>query len=316
MGTMNKVSYLFIVGIVVLLTHPDVSCSQTDPHHPPATLSASLDQNSASIGSIVTLTLRYHLPEGAYLPENPTIEGLNDLTVIDTHTKNQQIQIRLFIDQLDSWTTAPLSLTFFDKEGKTQTVTTDPVSLTVLSNLGEKPSEAQLRPIQGIIPMKPLWIQYLLWGAGVLGVLLIGTGLYIWYTKKRNKKLSCVSQPPPHLRALKEIEELEAKKLFETGYIKEFYFRLSEILKRYLENVRGFPAAESTTEEIAYQIRNNEDRVLLSLLKHADLVKFADTVPTLAKKEEEIQEAFLYIKETSPTQENEHTTDHTKGISV
>ena len=112
---------------------------------------------------------------------------------------------------------------------------------------------------------------------------------------------------PPHIRAVKEIEELEGRSLFEKGHAKAFYFRFSEILRRYLEAIRGFPAAEFTTEEIAHHIKTEQDRTLLPLLRQADLVKFADTVPTPARKEETVKAALDYIHETGPTDETVNT---------
>jgi hypothetical protein len=71
-------------------------------------------------------------------------------------------------------------------------------------------------------------------------------------------------------------------------------------LRRYLESIRHFPAAEYTTEEISRQIRLEVDRMLLPLLRQADLVKFADTVPTPARKEEDVRSALSYIDKTCP----------------
>ena len=46
------------------------------------------------------------------------------------------------------------------------------------------------------------------------------------------------------------------------------------------------------------------DRKILPLLRQADLIKFADAVPTPAKKDEDLKTAFLYIEENRPTPEN------------
>ena len=109
-----------------------------------------------------------------------------------------------------------------------------------------------------------------------------------------------MSQDPPQVWAKKEIELLEAQGLFEKGQAKAFYFRFSEIMRQYLEGLRGFPAAEFTTEEITSYINYEQDRKLLPLLRQADLVKFADAIPTPARKEEEVKTALTYIHETSP----------------
>ncbi|MFC1814650.1 hypothetical protein ACFL0M_01660 [Thermodesulfobacteriota bacterium] len=272
-------------------------------------LSAGLDRNSAKVGSMVELTLSYRLPEGGRLPEKPQIEGLEGLTIRERVIGPDQIRIKLLVDRLGSWKSGPLSLTYVDKAEKKQALKTDPVSLTVLSNLGEKPEEAQLRPIQGIIPIRAVWLKYLPWGAGLLGILLVGAGVLWWHKRRRARQKSWEHEDPPHIRAQKEIEQLEARKLFEKGYIKGFYFPFSEILRRYLEFLRRFPAAEFTTEEIARHLDNEQDRKLLPLLRKADLVKFAESIPTLATKEEHVREALSYIRATSPVADNGRPTN-------
>jgi hypothetical protein len=265
-------------------------------------LTAFLDRDSARVGSTIVLTLRYRLPEGAGFFDIPEIKGLETLTDVDREIGPDEIRITLLVDQLGSWKTGPLSLSYLDKEGKTQVLTTDPVSLTVLSNLGEKPEEAELRPIQGIIPTTPLWWKYVPWIAGIAGLLIV-FGFIWWYHKRRRKEFSAMTQDPPHVWAKKEIELLEAQGLFEKGHAKAFYFRFSEIMRQYLEALRGFPAAEFTTEEISSCINYEQDRKLLPILRQADLVKFADAIPTPARKEEEIKTVLAYIHETSPDPE-------------
>jgi hypothetical protein len=263
-------------------------------------LTASLDRDSARVGSKVILTLSYRLPEGAGFSDIPEIKGLEALTPMDREIGPDAIRITLLVDQLGSWKTGPISVSYLDKDGKTQALTTDPVSLTVLSNLGEKPEEAELRPIQGIIPTTPLWWKYSPWIAGIAGLLLIVLGLLWWYHRRHRKALSAMAQDPAHVWAKKAIEDLEAQGLFEKGQAKAFYFRFSEIVRRYLEAIRGFPAAEFTTEEITLCLNSEQDRKLLPLLRQADLVKFADTIPIQARKEEAVNTALSYIHETSP----------------
>ena len=278
-------------------------------------LTASLDRDSARVGSKVILTLSYRLPEGAGFSDIPEIKGLEDLTPMDREIGPDEIRITLLVDHLGSWKTGPISVSYLDKDGKTQVLTTDPLSLTVLSNLGEKPEEAELRPIQGIIPTTSLWWKYLPWVAGIAGLLLIVFGLLWWYHRRRRKELSAMAQDPAHVWAKKEIEHLEAQGLFEKGQAKAFYFRFSEIVRQYLEAIRGFTAAEFTTEEITSCLDNEQDRKLLPLLRQADLVKFADTIPTPARKEEEVKTALTYINETSPARETDHTTDGSVEIA-
>jgi hypothetical protein len=206
----------------------------------------------------------------------------------------------LFVDRLESWQSDNLTLSFKDKAGNIQTLKADPVSITVHSVLGEKPAEAELRPIRDIILTKSLWRSYWPWMASLLGLILILSSVYLWFRKRNRQSVSVDSMDPPHVSARKALEALDKSRIFEKGDAKSFYFSLSEIMRRYLESIRHFPAAEYTTEEITQQIRLEVDRKLVPLLRQADLVKFADTIPTPARKEEDIKSALSYIDQTRP----------------
>lgn len=288
----------FILSLLILIIAAPVLCDENEP-----VLEASLDRASAPLGSIITLTLRYRLPEKATLDEDPNIDGLEDLTQISLEMEPGAIRVKLMVDRLGSWKTGPIGLTYTDKEGNRKTLSADPVSLDVVSNLGEKPQEAQLKPIQDIIPAKYRWLKYWPWAVGALLALIIGLGFFWWYKRRSSRRRSPFAHEPAHIRAKKELEALESSGLFETGRFKAFYFRFSEILRHYLESLRAFPAAEFTTEEIASRITSDQDRKLLPLLRHADLVKFADTIPTPARKEDQMKLALDYIDETSPKEE-------------
>jgi len=264
----------------------------------PVGLAATLNPTSAKVGGTVLLTLSYHLPEGARLPIDPQIKGLEGFTIVGRQTEPGQIRVRLLVDRIGQFKSGPLSLAYFDREGKEGFLKTDPVELTVLSNLGKKPEEAQLKPIYGIIPTESELIKYLPWVIIALIACAAGIGLFLWIKRRRNRRAFGISQDPPHTLAKREIDELESQRLFEKGHVKEFYFRFSEIMRRYLESLRGFPAAEYTTQEIALSIQKQEDRQLLPLLQQADLVKFSDLTPKPAKKDDEIIKALSYIRET------------------
>ncbi len=264
----------------------------------PVGLVATLNPLSAKVGSTVLLTLSYHLPEDARLSPDPQIKGLEGFTIVGRQTGQGQIRVTLLVDRIGQFKTGPLSLAYFDREGEEGFLKAAPVELTVLSNLGKKPEGAQLKPIYGIIPTTSGAMKYLQWVIIALIACAAGIGLFLWIQRRRHRRAFGISQDPPHTLAKKEIDELESQGLLEKGHVKEFYFRFSESMRRYLEALRGFPAAEYTTQEIALSIHNPQDRQLLPLLQQADLVKFADLAPTPAKKDDEIKEALSYIRET------------------
>lgn len=297
------ISFLLAMGIIFGVVWPLSSWCDATAHGTTPEMKASLSRSSAELGSLVTLTIQYHLPEGTSLPEKLPLKGLEGLTVVKQELAPDTIRIVLLVDKLDSLSTDTLSLAYVDANGKTGAVTAAPVSLKVLSNLGDKPEDAELRPIQGIVPTSPVWRRYLPWAGGALIIAIVLAGISWWLKKRQRQSLNAELVDPPHIRAKREIESLISSRLFEKGRVKAFYFSFSQILRRYLEALRGFPAAELTTEEIAASIDNDSDRELIYLLREADLVKFADAVPTTARKNQEIQDALAYITQTAPLDE-------------
>ena len=289
---------------------------------PVPTLLASVEKSSARVGDSVWLTLTYNLPKGAQLPEDPVVGGIEKLNIVEqvertverTGERTGEIKIRFLIDQLESFKTDRINFAYFDKNGNEQTIETDPVAITVLSNRvsnrvssrvsnqSEKPEEATLKPIRDIIPLSPIWMPYLLWAAAVLGILLcIATGLIWWRRKHSAGKITATTVDLPHVLAEKEIDQLVARELFEKGDAKTFYFVFSEIMRRYMESIRHFPAAEMTTEEIMRHARTNtRDQQFFPVLGQADLVKFADAIPTPDRKTQDIKTARAYIRQTCP----------------
>ena len=91
----------------------------------------------------------------------------------------------------------------------------------------------------------------------------------------------------PDIIALKALERLRLKKLWQEGKIKQFYTELTEILRTYLENRYEVNAMEMVSSDILAELSSKEipqemrDK-LRELLLIADLVKFAkwDPLPT------------------------------------
>ena len=107
------------------------------------------------------------------------------------------------------------------------------------------------------------------------------------FQKKREEKRKKI---PPFERALLELKALEEERPRLQEEYKSYYSKLTEVVRRYLEEEANITALESTSKELLKKLELLIDagkldlstETLLSLkqvLEHADLVKFARSAP-------------------------------------
>jgi hypothetical protein len=255
-------------------------------------------EQQAKPGDVVTLKLSYVLPEAARIVDKPVVKGLEKLTVISTRFAFNEVTFKLMVDTLDNFEVPRLSLSFLDVNGKEQVMISDGTKLKVEKSLEGRADKPDIRPIKGIISIKrALWQK---WQLYVLVALILLICFCVWRMIKtrRHKNEDALSIEPPDSIAINALEDLNRLRIFERGEVKAYYFSLSEIMRMYMEKIRSFPAYELTTEEIAAFIDDDEDRKLVKLLKEMDMVKFADAVPDLKRKDKHWLQAREYIENT------------------
>src|SRR5690606_17959327 len=97
------------------------------------------------------------------------------------------------------------------------------------------------------------------------------------FRKKPEKELL------PHEKAFKRLNEIRDEKLIEKGHHKEFFFRISEIMREYLYLRFEIPALESLTEDIKEKISSCDEiglenkKFLYDFLDTTDYYKYTDT---------------------------------------
>lgn len=122
--------------------------------------------------------------------------------------------------------------------------------------------------------------------------------------KKHTLEEEEIQKESAHIIALRELDKLKAQKLWQQEKLKEYYSRLTGIVRKYLENQFSVQAMEETTREILRDIRlrgldtkvnmNN----LEGLLNLADLIKFAKGNADAEENIEHLENAYLLIKNT------------------
>ena len=94
------------------------------------------------------------------------------------------------------------------------------------------------------------------------------------------------------------------ERLVEKGVVREHYFRLSDIIRRYIENRFSIPAVEQTTQELLpgiMRLAGMNDAAksgMQEFLQHSDMVKFAKYLPGQEEIESSEQKVVRIIQET------------------
>jgi hypothetical protein len=128
---------------------------------------------------------------------------------------------------------------------------------------------------------------------------------YIKKLKRSGREIETIIIPDPaHIIAFHELEKLRDEKLWQKGEIKLYYTRLTEILRRYLENRFRVFSLELTTSETLEALvktgfkKDGSYNLLKSVLKDADLVKFAKYTPEPAEHESIFQDSWNFVLAT------------------
>jgi hypothetical protein len=153
----------------------------------------------------------------------------------------------------------------------------------------------------------------------VLMVVLMLLAYYFYLRLRDNKPILApvriVKRLLPHQKAMREIEALrvERRGLNDDNQEsqKEYYTRLTDTLRKYIEERYGFSAMEMTSTEIIERLMKAPDAKSLDelrmLFQTADLVKFAKYSTLINENDANLMSAIEFINETKvenmPTQE-------------
>lgn len=152
------------------------------------------------------------------------------------------------------------------------------------------------------------------WSSDESPVFWLAVGLFIWvlllfylYIRFRDNKpiIKIIKQAPklpPHAEAMHEIDQIKAEKTWAKEDSKEYYTRLTEILRTYIKKRYGFNAMEMTSTEIIDRLLALKDAESLdelrSLFRTADLVKFAKYNTQINENDANLVSAIEFINQT------------------
>lgn len=148
------------------------------------------------------------------------------------------------------------------------------------------------------------------WWLILLVILLIATGVYAyfkWFKKGELPLKKKVKVIPPYDEAIMKLTQLKSEHLWEAGQEKEYFTRLTDILRNYIDRRFEINAMEMTSRQIIEVLRKNEETMpvneqLSKILEMADFVKFAKMRPLPEDNEVAYQRALNFVNETKPVE--------------
>ncbi|GAA4896088.1 hypothetical protein GCM10023311_21080 [Flaviramulus aquimarinus] len=170
-----------------------------------------------------------------------------------------------------------------------------------------------IKPIIAVEKTSSNWWIYLLYVLVIIGAIGFLLYWFIWRKKPLSEEEQ-IALLPPYDRAKLALKKLDESHYLEHENLKDYYSELTFIIRKYLDEKVYDHALESTTDELinrlnllkeGNQVDLSKDDIknLESILKRADLVKFAKSAPDieLAKIDRDTIDVEIdHVKEALP----------------
>ena len=309
---MKKVIYTFI-SIVVMFSAINASAGNT-------LITSKLDSTLLLMGKKTAIHLEIVQDKGAKgFLINDVVDTLNAFVEVaerlhadttDLGNNREQINRDIIVQSFDSGMyIIPAFKYVIGKDtflSNTLTLKVLPVKVDTLTTINDlKPVEEPPFFFSDYLP--EFLVKY--WWLILLIILLISGGIYAYFKWFKKGEVPFVKKQevyiPPYDEAIMKLTQLKSEKLWEAGQDKEYYTRLTDILRIYLNRRFEINAMEMTTGQIMDVLRKNEETLAVNdqlnkILDMADFVKFAKMRPLPEDNEVAYQRAVNFVNETKP----------------
>ncbi len=280
------------------------------------------DRSELTVGDPIGLTLEVTHPEdhvvvvprldpdwGVFQVRRQTAANIAE-NRDGTRTTSQQLEVTLFAPGTFETPDLPLSIRLPD--GSVERLSPTPIRLSVVSVLSSE--DETLRDIRAPADFSiPLWEQLysrILLVNVVVVVFLAVVGLTFYRRVRRghDTPATAAQYRAPWEVAFEEFERIESLNLPRDGRLKEHYALVSRALRVYLQSallgdMSTVDAVDMTTDEIAAALKSSalsyENTLeVFDLLTDADLVKFANELPSASQAIEAVARARAFVENT------------------
>jgi hypothetical protein len=304
---------LAFASCILLLSSINISSAQE------ITARASTDKVRYQVGDYINYTITVHCDKGFKIyPPALVTDSLKNVSLIQKEKPVQEeengkvnVTFKYILSGYDSSgvNIPPVMVPYqASNDSTTRFAFTNGLSF-IVSTLKVNP-QGEIKDVKP--PMKILlnWKLILFWS--LIGLFIAGILLYVYLQhRKRKGKLGPeekVAALPSHVIALNALHELEQRKLWQKGMVKEYHSTITEIIRRYFEDRFEMPAMELPTSEAVELLRRNREtepilEITHDFLSNADMVKFAKFMPLNSVNEEMMKQALEIVNKTVPVEE-------------
>ncbi|TES94144.1 MAG: hypothetical protein E3J87_00875 [Candidatus Cloacimonadota bacterium] len=272
-----------------------------------------IDKKEATIGDRLQFRVEIFTKadKEVVLPENQpflgkfVVKNRNIKIVTRKDVKRTILEYELVSYDVGKDTIPAISIIVKDN-GESLELKTFPLALEIKSVAPNLTGEEDIKGIKPQLGIKQSFWYYLI---GFLAIILIAGVVFFLVRKRRGKLiLEKIEKKQPWENAISGLAQLSELKPVTPEEIKQFYIKLSFILREYYEGLFEFPALENTTSEIVSHLKmRREFRQYLvktqNFLNKSDLVKFAKYIPRPVDNEQEIEMVRDIVEKTKKEEE-------------
>ena len=271
-----------------------------------SSVTAKIEPIEMMIGEQATVTLTVQTADDAkvdwptFQPRQMLVPGVEVLNTQRTSDHTMVITLTSFDGNL--YHLPPFKVKINGKEQQSADLALKVVEIEVDTTQLNKffpPKDVQDNPF--------LWSDWSLsFWLSVLLLVLIALCGYLYLRLRDNKPvishIKIVKRLLPHQKAMKEIEQIKADRMVASENDKEYYTKLTDTLRKYIEERYGFSAMEMTSSEIIERLTAAGDQQSLDELRQlfttADLVKFAKYSTMINENDANLVSAIDFINQT------------------
>lgn len=308
-----KKRILYIVSLIMVLNATAVVAQNV-------ILNAKLDTFAIRIGEQTKATLELSVDSG-YEVKMPLLKKeklVDDIEILDSKEYKEKIENGRrdrFVQEylITSFDSTRYEIPPFDVIVNSDTFKSNKLVLDVYSVAIDTVNIQNIAGPMDVIEVKLTW-EEIRDSVYLATILLFVVALFVLLVIRlvNNKPIIRIvklkPKLPSHIDAMNKIDEIKGDTALRVeGNEKEYYTKLTDVLREYMSRRFGFNAMEMTTSEIIDELLKIKDKESIKELKEilevADFVKFAKMHPTMYDNDRNMLNAIEFVNATKDIEE-------------